>query len=829
MGIFTNGKVKDASEEAEQLQRELLHHAHVTFAHPTSSFDASVMYEATAQSVRDRLVERWLKTEEHYTKTNAKRIYYLSLEYLVGRSLLNAILNLKLKGEYSEALKNLGYHLEDAVEEERDAGLGNGGLGRLASCFLDSMATLSIPSIGYGIRYRFGIFEQLITDNKQVERPDYWLSKGNPWEVERLDVAYPVRFYGHVSTYHEGDKTLFKWEGGEIVLAVAFDTPIPGYGTTNTNTMRLWSARPLEEVNLGEFNEGHYNRAVEARDRAEAISSVLYPNDNHDEGKELRLKQQYFFVAATLQDIMKRYKKSGDAITKFDSKVAVQLNDTHPTIAIPELMRLFLDEERMSWEDAWDITTRVFGYTNHTILPEALEKWSVPLMQQLLPRHLEIIYEINHRHLQVVEKRWNGDSARLAKMSIIEEGNTKMVRMAILATVGSHAINGVAEIHSGLVKTSLFPEFVELSPGKFQNKTNGVTPRRWILQANPGLSKVITKAVETDEWVLKLDLLERMKHSAGNKTLQHDFRAAKQANKAKLAALIKSRCGVEVSENALFDVQIKRIHEYKRQLLNVLSLIHRYECIKRASPADRAKFVPRVAIFAGKAAPGYFLAKRVIHLINAVGAKVNSDPEVGNLLKVVFIPNYSVSLAEVIIPANDISQHISTAGMEASGTSNMKFVMNGGLIVGTMDGANIEIANATGRENMFVFGATAEEVGGLRHELQQKGEQMIDDRLLEVYHAIEAGEFGPYKEFEPILYSLRDGRDFYLLAHDWPSYLDAQDAVDQVFVDESEWTRRCIVSTSMMGVFSSDRTIAEYAKQIWSVQSSPVPSGVAHH
>jgi starch phosphorylase len=573
---------------------------------------------------------------------------------------------------------------------------------------------------------------------------------------------------------------------------------------------------------LADFNDGHYSKAVEAKDRAEAISSVLYPNDNHDEGKELRLKQQYFFVAATLQDIMKRYKKSGDAISKFDSKVAVQLNDTHPTIAIPELMRLFLDEEKMSWDEAWDITTRVFGYTNHTILPEALEKWSVPLMQKLLPRHLEIIYEINHRHLQVVEARWPGDTERLIKMSIIQEGETKMVRMAILATVGSHAINGVAEIHSGLVKTSLFPEFVELTPAKFQNKTNGVTPRRWILQANPSLSKIISEAVETDEWVLKLDLLRGLKDLASNKSLQQDFRASKQLNKARLAALIKSHCGVEVSEKALFDVQIKRIHEYKRQLLNILSLIYRYICIKRASPADRAKFVPRVAIFAGKAAPGYYLAKRIIHLINAVGAKVNNDPEVGDLLKVVFIPNYSVSLAEVIIPANDISQHISTAGMEASGTSNMKFVMNGGLIVGTMDGANIEIAHAVGRENMFVFGASSEEVEGLRHDLKHKGEEFLDERLLEVYHAIEAGEFGPYEEFEPILYSLREGRDYYLLAHDWPSYLDAQDAVDQVFVDESEWTKRCIASTSMMGVFSSDRTIAEYAKEIWSVTSSPV-------
>eukprot|EP00897_Mesotaenium_endlicherianum_P009871 jgi/Mesen1/8912/ME000545S08411 len=876
--------------DVQTLQQSVAHHVKYTIGCRHSDPDTSTVYLATAHSVRERVIERWTDTEEHYKKTDAKRVYYLSLEYLTGRSLQNSVYNLGLQDEYGEALRRLGYNLEEAADEERDPALGNGGLGRLASCFLDSMATLNYPAWGYGIRYKYGMFEQRIQSRRQVEYPDYWLHQGNPWEVPQLAIKFPVRFYGYVIPYSDGRKTRFRWEGGEIVKAVAYDTPIPGYHTTNTNNMRLWSSQPCEEFDLQSFNAGLHVSAVEARARAEAISSVLYPNDNTDAGKELRLKQQFFFVSATLQDILERFKKSGRPLSELPTKVAVQLNDTHPTIAIPELMRLLMDQEDMEWVDAWDVTVRTFAYTNHTILPEALERWSVPLVQNLLPRHMEIIFEINHRHLKEVSARWRDDTARLTKMSIIEESHPKMVRMAVLATVGSHTVNGVALIHSGLVRTRLFPEFVQLSPYKFQNKTNGVTPRRWILLANPSLSsvgvvatlsllpsssslkessqlrpsgglgrwlrvvtvvlgggglgrldqaaskskgksmlcaeEVLTKWLNTDDWVLNSDLFQGLRQYAESLELQEDWRAAKQSNKARLARYLLKVCGVKVDENALFDVQAKRIHEYKRQLLNILSLIHRYNTIKASSPEEKARTVPRVAVFAGKSAAGYHLAKCVIHLINCVAERVNNDPEVGGLLTVIFIPNYSVSLAEgggkqIIIPASDISQHISTAGMEASGTSNMKFVMNGGLIVGTMDGANIEIADAIGRENMFTFGALAEETESLRHALKYR-QPASDERLsqarpypsglskaasqsLQVFHSIERGAFGPWEDFRQLVESLRHGNDFYLLAHDWPSYLDAQ------------------LSMAMMGRFSSDRTIHEYARDIWNLQAMPAP------
>eukprot|EP00850_Spirogloea_muscicola_P005962 SM000028S10056 [mRNA] locus=s28:114647:122321:+ [translate_table: standard] len=634
--------------------------------------------------------------------------------------------------EYAEALRKLGYRLEDVAAEERDPALGNGGLGRLASCFLDSLATLNYPARGYGIRYRYGMFEQRIEGGRQVERPDYWLRDDgtSAWEIRRPHLRFPVRFYGHVVTARDADggRMRSRWEGGEVVMAVAYDTPIPGFRTLNTVCMRLWSSRPCEEFDLGSFNEGWHLSAVEARARAEAISSVLYPSDTSDAGKELRLKQQFFFVSATLQDILATYRRTGRPLSELYTKVAVQLNDTHPSIAIPELMRLLLDQEGMEWADAWETTVRTFSYTNHTILPESLERWSVPLLQALLPRHMEIIYEINHRHLQGVEARWKDDTARLSRMSIIEESCPKMVRMAVLATVGSHTVNGVAEIHTSLVRSRLFPEFVELNSHKFQNKTNGVNHRRWMLIANPALCKVITRWLGTDAWLFNLNYLQGLKEHSEDVERQQEWRAAKQANKQRLAAFIYNTTGLRVDKDALFDIQVKRIHEYKRQLLNILGLIHRYNHIKACTWEERSHMVARVAVFAGKAAASYQLAKCIIHLMNCVAATVNNDPDVGDLLKIVFLPNYNVSLAEVIIPANDISQHISTAGMEASGTSNMKFVMNGGLVVGTMDGANIEIADAIGRENMFIFGATAEETDLLRDALKYR-HLMLDDRL----------------------------------------------------------------------------------------------------
>lgn len=802
------------------VEASISRHADYTLARRKEHPDASVIYNATALSVMERLIENWADTQECYKEADPKIVYYLSLEFLVGRSLQNAVYNLGLKGEYRDALMRLGYSLEEAVEEERDPALGNGGLGRLASCFMDSLATLNYPAWGYGIRYKYGMFEQRIEGKRQVEYPDYWLSRGNPWEVPRHYVKYPVRFYGHVTSSTDGQKSRFKWEGGEIFMAVAYDTPVSGYETINTNTMRLWASQPSEEFDLQTFNAGHHVSAVESQARAEAISSVLYPNDNTDAGRELRLKQQFFFVSATLQDILLRYKATGRPLTEFHTKVAVQLNDTHPTIAIPELMRLLVDEEDMEWIDAWSIVVQTFGYTNHTILPEALEKWSVPLVQHLLPRHMEIIYEINHRHLQEVESKWKGDLARMSRMSIIEESQPKMVRMAVLATVGSHCVNGVAQIHTNLVKSRLFPEFLELTPQKFQNKTNGVTPRRWMLVTNPSLSEVISRWLQARDWLTDPALLQGLIAHADNPQLQNQWRAAKQKNKARLASFILKTCGVKVQETALFDVHAKRIHEYKRQLLNILSCIHRYNLIKASTEEERAELVPRVTIFAGKAAAGYFLAKCTIHLINSVADTINNDPEIGDLLKVVFIPNYNVSAAEVIIPASDISQHISTAGMEASGTSNMKFVMNGGLILGTMDGANIEIADAIGREQMFIFGALAEETDSLRHALRYR-QSVADERLQQVFRTIEGGVFGSVEDFQPILDSVRQN-DYFLLVHDWPSYLDAQQAVEAKFCRPSAWTRHCILSTSMMGRFSSDRTIQEYARDIWDLKPVPV-------
>ncbi|GBG88327.1 hypothetical protein CBR_g46894 [Chara braunii] len=782
--------------DSVSLRQSIQHHYNYTLAKWGRDPDGHDVYVSTALSVRDRLTERWQSTQDYFQRKDVRHVCYLSLEYLIGRSLQNSVYNMKLQDSYSGALQQIGYRLEDAFEHEHDPALGNGGLGRLASCFLDSMATLNLPASGYGIRYRYGMFEQRIINGKQVELPDCWLTVGNPWEVERLDVQYPVRYYGHVKDYSDGNKLRFKWEGGDIVKAVAYDTPIPGFGTYNTINLRLWSALPSNGLDLMRFNAGQHVQAVDSKARAEAISSVLYPNDNSEAGKVLRLKQQFFFVSATLQDLVAKYKVTGKPLSLFHDKVAIQLNDTHPTIAIPELMRLLLDDENMEWVDAWHITTRTFSYTNHTILPESLERWPVPMIEALLPRHMEIIYEINHRHLQEVASRWPDDMERLSKMSIIEESWPKMVRMAMLATIGSHTVNGVSQIHSQLVRTRLFRDMVDMCPGKFQNKTNGVSPRRWILVANPSLSAVYTKWLGSEEWVHDLARLQEMKAHAENPELQADWRAAKQANKRRLVAYIEKLCGITLNEEALFDVQVKRIHEYKRQLLNILSVIHRYHFIKKLSPAQRADVVPRAVIFAGKAAAGYFLAKCVIQLINQVADHVNNDPDVGDLLKVVFLPNFNVTMAEVIIPASDISQHISTAGMEASGTANMKFVMNGGLLLCTMDGANIEIAEEIGYENMFIFGALADETDGLRHAMKYR-EAGSDERLHHVIRHIQTGGFGSYHEFRHIVESLLHGNDFYLVSHDWPSYLMAQDAVDRVFCDAFEWTRRSIVSAPL--------------------------------
>lgn len=658
--------------------------------------------------MRDNLIERWNETQQLHSRSAVKRVYYLSMEFLLGRTLDNAVLNLGIKAEFGQALRELGFKLEDVVEEERDAALGNGGLGRLAACFMDSLATLDYPAWGYGLRYSYGIFQQKIVSGGQAEFPDYWLNFGNVWEVPRLDVCYAVRLYGSAGP-KDGRTGRGSWTGGSVVEAVAYDVPVPGFQTKTTINIRLWGSKPQKRFDLQSFNEGNYAASVAEQQMAENITSVLYPNDNTMAGKELRLIQQYFFVSATLQDIVRRFRKMELPWSAFPEHVAIQLNDTHPTLGVVELLRLLVDEFELPWDVAWDLVTRTYAFTNHTVLPEALERWPVTMMGRLLPRHLQIILDINLFFLQRVEQRYPGDWARLARMSIIEEvSGAQQIRMAHLAIVGSHSVNGVAALHTQLIRQTIFQDFVEYyGPEKFVNRTNGITPRRWLHQANPQLSDLITRTLGSDRWLTDLDQLGNLSKYFDGNGFRNEWSSIKHSNKHRLAALIRERCGITVDPEALFDVQVKRIHEYKRQLMNILGVMHRYLELKSGKPMQK-----RVVIFGGKAAPGYHIAKLVIRLILQVAAVVNSDP--GDALKVVFIPDYNVSLAEVIVPASDISQHISTAGTEASGTSNMKFVLNGGLLLGTYDGANIEIGEEIGEENWFCFGARAHAVNDLR-------------------------------------------------------------------------------------------------------------------
>eukprot|EP00284_Hemiselmis_tepida_P013683 CAMPEP_0174937548 /NCGR_PEP_ID=MMETSP1355-20121228/60771_1 /TAXON_ID=464990 /ORGANISM="Hemiselmis tepida, Strain CCMP443" /LENGTH=842 /DNA_ID=CAMNT_0016184403 /DNA_START=3 /DNA_END=2531 /DNA_ORIENTATION=- len=798
--------------DKESIQRSVVHHVEHTLAADRYNFDDRTAYNAVALSVRDHLVESLRDTKSHYVKEDPKRVYYLSLEFLMGRSLLNALMNLDLEKPYRAALEEIGYHLEDMVDQEKDAALGNGGLGRLAACFLDSMATLNLPAWGYGIRYEHGMFEQRIKDGIQVEFPDTWLTHGNPWEIQRLDITYPVTFYG-----------------SEKVMAVAYDTPIPGYDTLNTNSLRLWSAMPDQDIDLGKFNEGDYNKALAARQRALEISQVLYPNDNNWAGKELRLKQQYFFVSATLQDMIKTFltAKPGRSMEELPSKVAVQLNDTHPSIGVAELMRLLIDCHGLGWSAAWAIVQKVFAYTNHTVLPEALEKWPVALMQSLLPRIQEIIFEINRRWLNEVKETMGDKGEMMGKLSIIEgEGDHKMVRMANLAIVGSYKVNGVAAIHADIVKADVFPHFVEYYKrkginDKFIGVTNGVTCRRWMAQCNPSLSALITKCLGSDKWVKDLALLEGLRKFSDDDKVLDDLMKSKHENKERLAKYIKETMNIDVDSDTMFDIQVKRIHEYKRQLLNVLQIIHRYNTIKSMSPDQRKNVVKRTCFIGGKAAAGYFVAKKIIALANAVGSVINNDPDTKDFLKLIFIPNYKVSNAQVIIPANDISEHISTAGTEASGTSNMKFVMNGGIIIGTDDGANIEIKEHVGEENIFIFGAKNEEIPEATRRMKEGA--AWDGRLSKVFSTIRSGKFGNPVDFEPVLNSIENGADRYLLAHDFASYLECQDRVDKAFQDKKSWAKKCLNAVAGMGFFSTDRTIQEYADNIWGCKPCPRP------
>eukprot|EP00871_Galdieria_phlegrea_P002573 jgi/Galph1/3316/GphlegSOOS_G1966.1 len=793
-----------SANDITSIQQSFVKHAEYSLARNRYSIDDFAAYEAAALALRDRLLESWNDTQQFYMKKDVKRVYYLSLEFLLGRSFKNALVCANLEEVFATALKELGFDLENLFEKEYDAGLGNGGLGRLAACFLDSMATLNIPGWGYGIRYEYGMFRQKIVGDEQVELPDYWLVRGNPWEIERLDVCYPIRFYGNFERLADGRGL---WTGGEVVQAVAFDVPVPGFDTYNNNNLRLWKALPSKEFDLEAFNRADYYKSIEAEERATAISAVLYPSDGTMSGKELRLKQEYFFVSATVQDAVRRFKKRQRKITELPSKVCFQLNDTHPVIAIAEMMRILIDHEGLKFLEALETTRNCFAYTNHTIMPEALEKWSVPLFETLLPRHLAIIYDINFNFLEEVRKKFPGDEGKLARLSIIEEGPTKMVRMAHLGVVGSFAVNGVAELHSQLLKTHVFPEFFELWPEKFQNKTNGITPRRWLLECNPPLSDIITRWLESDSWVKNLSELYGLRDHIDNPEFQREWSEARFQNKRRLAVVIQQLTGVSVNAEAMFDVHVKRIHEYKRQLLNILSIIHRYHHILSLDEASRAKVVPRVVIFAGKAAPG---------------GTVNNDSRVGDLLKVVFLPNYNVSLAEQLISAADVSQHISTAGTEASGTSNMKFSLNGSLIIGTLDGANIEIREQVGEENIFIFGLNAEQVEEERKKLNPS--YPLNPRLSKVLASIETGNFGDPEKHQPIVNSLKDGNDNYLIGADFDSYLGLQERVDEVFSTHPEqWLRMSINCTAGSGKFSSDRTIAEYARDIWHVEPCPCP------
>jgi len=819
--------VKYLPNDPNSLQDSVKNHLEYTLARTRFNSDERSCYRAVAHSIRDRLMESWNDTQQHVTEKDAKRVYYLSLEFLIGRAMQNALINIDLQGPYAAALKQMGHDLETLYQKEPDAALGNGGLGRLAACFMDSLATLDYPAWGYGIRYNYGIFQQKIVDGRQVEHPDYWLTFGNPWEIERRDVAYPVRFYGRINRYKdEHGNNVTRWDGGETVMAVAYDNPIPGFDTFNTNNIRLWRALPTSEFDFKSFNDGDYLKAIEARQRAEYISSVLYPNDSTPSGKELRLKQQYFFVAATLQDIVRRFKKRTRSWKDFPEKVAVQLNDTHPAIAIPELMRIFVDEDGLSWDLAWELTQQVFGYTNHTVLPEALEKWSVDLIGHLLPRHLEIIYMINHHFMQDMARRYQGDHERMSRMSIIEEPTDhnphKLVRMANLACVGSHAVNGVAALHTDLVKKTILKDFAEAWPQKFQNKTNGVTPRRWIHCANPRLSALISRHLGSDRWLTDLTELAHLK-DAVTVDLVEEWAAVKHMNKERLASLITRATGVTVSPKAMFDVMVKRLHEYKRQLMNALYCIYRYDKIKRMHPSERTKVVPRVTMFAGKAAPGYAQAKRIIKLINNIADRVNNDPEIGDLFKVVFIPNYCVSAAEIIIPAADLSQHISTAGTEASGTSNMKFAMNGCLVIGTMDGANVEMAEEMGADNMFIFGTRVQDLHGATQRMRNGGDEYLG-RLRPILNMISDGQFGDASEMYHIVNALTNGNDHYLLGADFETYILAQERVDRTYQDKDKWMRMSIQGAASMGKFSSDRTIHEYAKDIWGLTQCRLPN-----
>ncbi|WP_139063995.1 glycogen/starch/alpha-glucan phosphorylase [Thiorhodospira sibirica] len=770
---------------------------------------------AVSYAVRERLIERRMYTKRLFNQEHVKRVYYLSMEYLIGRILINSLLNMGCYEACVEALADFGIQLDEISELESDAALGNGGLGRLAACILDSMATQCMPGYGYGIRYEYGMFRQGIVNGEQIEHPDNWLRYGNPWEFPRPEKIFPVHFYGHVVTHREKGQTRYYWEGAEEVIAMANDYPTPGYSSKNANNLRLWSAKATRDFNLEYFNEGDYIRAVKEKAESETISMVLYPNDATASGRELRLKQEYFFVSASIQDIIDRHEHLGYPITELPEKIAIHLNDTHPAIAVAELMRLLLDAYRLDWDTAWKVTQGVFAYTNHTLMPEALETWPVSLLERVLPRHMQIIYEINFQFLLHVRRTFPGDNDLVRRLSLIDEDGGRRVRMAHLAVVGSHKINGVAALHTQLLKETLFADFYRLWPERFVNITNGITPRLWLNQANPKLAKLISTHIGQD-WCIDLGQLRRLEPLAQDREFLARFREVKRQNKVRLARLIHKTTGIQVDTNALFDVQIKRMHEYKRQLLSLLHVVHLYNRIRFAPEEPH---VSRVAIFAGKAAPSYVRAKQIIRLINDVAEFINHDPAVAGRLKVVFIPNYDVSTASVIIPGADLSEQISTAGTEASGTGNMKLALNGALTIGTLDGANIEIREAVGEDNMFIFGLRTDEVSQLRAAGYTPREVYEHNAHLRLcIDMIRDGFFSPsepqrYRDLSHHLLSV----DHYMILADFASYVAVQEQVDALYRDQEAWSRKALFNTARMGYFSIDRTVRQYAEHIWDV------------
>ena len=811
------------------VQQSIVKHIEYTLSKTRFDISPQYLFQGTALSVRDRLLEQWNDTQELIKMKNPKKVYYLSIEFLLGRLLQNSLVCLDLEKCYKDALDEFGVKIEELYEEENDAALGNGGLGRLAACYIDSMATLNFPAWGYGIRYDYGIFRQAIQNYEQKEFPDYWLTKGNPWEIMRLDTQFKVRFYGYCRDASKNGKECREWVGGEEVIAVAYDTAVPGFNTFNCNTLRLWKSFPSEEFDFDDFNRGDFQSALNDKNQASFITSVLYPNDNSLSGKELRLKQEYFFSSASVQNVVCEFCKLNLPWSDFPKYNTLQLNDTHPTLALVELMRILLDEVGLDYGEAFTIVQQTFNYTNHTVLPEALEKWGVDIFERLLPRHLEIIYLINHFFMEDVHKKCGNDGEKMGRLSIIEESWPKKIRMANLCIVCSTKVNGVAKIHSGLLKTTLFKDFYEIWPTKFTNVTNGVTPRRWVHCAFPELSRLLTKYNgDRNDWLAEYDLLKEIpKKLREDKKAKADFmkqyREGKLAAKLRLKEFVKKHCNIDIDEHFMYDIMVKRIHEYKRQFMDILYCIHRYLAIKKMTKDQKNKLNKKISFFGGKAAPGYALAKNVIKLINMVANVVNNDKDVSPYYKIVFLPDYKVSAAQIIIPAADISEHISTAGLEASGTSCMKFVMTGSIIIGTHDGANIEIAEEVGEDHIFFFGKEVNDVTRIREELRKGKRNYISPMLRECFDALYKNRFGDTKFIHDYISGLENGGDFYLACHDFDEYVKTQDKIDVEYQKKDTWDWKCIENICHMGFFSSDRSIQNYADEIWGITPFVIP------